>query len=365
MADWSQSIPIIGDVIGGIFDTANTNSVNNTNWDIAKLNNETQYKMFQEQMQYNTKEREATQLYNSPENQRKLYDQAGINPYAMVGNMNPQTVAQSAPAAPSMQVPEVRPNYALGNMFRNIGNDVKVALENEQLGLDNETKRIELSYKTQEKILDLQEKRANIASKKTQTDYDKKNIEYIDKQISILAENLDVLRSTKPEIKKQAQLETKSKELENDAKRLSNQYQEWQNDYAKSHGQKELSLLDAKIKESLSASALNGAMSAKAMAEKAIVDVEKEGVKLDNDEKKRLRGHVLKMARLAEQEVELKNELTKYETGVNGRDWLRAGTSILNGIGTAAVGYAVGRGAKVNPNVQSVKAVPRVPTIMY
>ena len=365
MGNLLKSLPLVSDVIGGIFDSANVNKTNNTNWDIAKLNNETQYKMFQEQMSYNTKEREETQKYNSPENQRMLYEQAGINPYAMVGNMNPQTVAQSAPAAPSMQVPEVRPNMAMGAMFRNLGNDIKVALENEQLGLDNETKRIELSYKTQEKILDLQEKRANIASKKTQTDYDKKNIEYIDKQISLLSENLDVLRSTKPEIKKQAQLETKSKELENDAKRLSNQYQEWQNDYAKSHGQKELSLLDAKIKESLSASALNGAMSAKAMAEKAIVDVEKEGVKLDNDEKKRLRGHVLKMARLAEQEVELKNELTKYETGVNGRDWLRAGTSILNGIGTAAVGYAVGRGAKVNPNVQSVKAVPRVPTIMY
>lgn len=358
-------LPVAGNIVGGILDSINTNKVNNTNWDIAKMNNEFQYKMFQEQMGYNTREREATQEYNAPENQRRLYEQAGINPFAMLGNMNPNTVAQSAPAAPSMQVPEVHENHAMGNMFRNLGADVKMALENEQIGLDNENKRIELSYKTQEKILELQDKRATIASKRVKTDYDRKNIEYLGKQIAILAENLDVLRSTKPEIKKQAQLETKSKELENDAKRLSNQYQEWQNDYAKRHGAKELSLLDAKIKESLSSSALNGAMSVKVMADKALVDVEKEGVKLDVDEKKRLRGHVLKMARLAEQELELKNELTKYETGLNGRDWLRAGTSILNGIGTAAVGYAVGRGAKVNPNIQGVKAVPTTPTIYY
>lgn len=358
-------LPVVGDVIGGIFDSANTNKVNNTNLDIAKMNNEMQYKMFQEQLGYNTRERLATQEYNSPENQRKLYEQAGINPYAMIGQMNPQTVAQSAPAAPSMHSPEILRNEAMGNMFRNIGRDVGVSLENEQLGLDNELKRTELSFKTQEKILSIQDKIADIESKKVKTVSDRESIRVMRKNLDILQENLEVLRGQKPELIKQAQLDTKAKELENQAKTLSNQYQEWQNGYAKRHGAKELSLLDAKIKESLSSSALNGAMSAKAMADKALLDVEKEGVKLDNDEKKRLRGHVLKMARLAEQEVELKNELTKYETGVNGRDWLRAGTSILNGIGTAAVGYAVGRGAKVNPNVQGVKAVPVTPTIYY
>lgn len=358
-------LPGVGDIIGGIFDSVNTNKVNNTNWDIAKMNNEMQYKMFQEQLGYNTKERLETQEYNSPENQRRLYEQAGINPYAMLGNMKPETVAQSAPAAPSMQSPEIHRNDAMGNMFRNLGKDVGVALENEQLGLDNEIKRIELSFKTQEKILSIQDRIAEIESKKVHTAVDREQVRTLQKNLEILEENLDVLRSTKPEVKKQAQLDTKAKELENRAKELSNKYSEWQNDFAKKRGFKELALLDAQVKESLSQSALNGALSAKAMADKALLDVEKEGVKLDNDEKKRLRGHVLKMARLAEQEVELKNELTKYETGVNGRDWLRAGTSILNGIGTAAVGYAVGRGAKVNPNVQGVKAVPTTPTIYY
>ena len=326
---------IISNVLGGVLNANAQESANYQNYRIARDTNAMQYKMFQEQMDYQTAERLATQEYNSPENQRRLYEQAGINPYAVLGNINPNTVAQTAPSAPNQHVPEIKPNEALGNMMNDIARSVGVGLTNEQIGLDNETKRVELAFKTQEKILDIQNKIAEIESKKVHTGVDREQIRTLQKNLDIYEEQLDILRSTKPEVKKQAQLETKSKELENRAKQLSNEYSEWQNEFAKKRGSKELGLLDAQIKQSLSQSALNGALSASAMADKALRDAETAGVKLDNDEKKRLRGHVLKMARLAEQEVELKNELTKYQTGVNGRDWLNATTSILNGIGTA------------------------------
>lgn len=361
-------IPFAADVLGGVFNSLGIQSANESNKDIAKMNNEYAYKMFHEQMDYNTRERLAAQQYNSPANQRRMYEQAGINPYAMVGNMSPESVAQTSPAAPTPQMPNIIPDQSFGKMMSDIGRDVGTALENEQIGLTNEDKRIELRFKVSEKLLGIQDKIAELRAKGVHTDLEAEQYHLLQKQSQMLQEDLDILQATKPEIMKQRQLDTRSKELDNRAKELSNAYTEWQNEYAKKHGLKELALMDAQIKESLSQSALNGALSAKAMAEKALTDVEKQGVQLDVDEKKRLRGHVLKMARLAEEQAELTKELTKYQTGVNGRDVLNAVFQTINGIGTAALGYYVGKGGSTyhtttpRPNPYSVNRNPYLTT---
>ena len=69
--------------------------------------NKKQEEMFHEQMAYQTSEREATQEYNTPANQRQRYEDAGINPYLALGQMDAgNTSAQTAPSAPQLQVPQ-------------------------------------------------------------------------------------------------------------------------------------------------------------------------------------------------------------------------------------------------------------------
>nr|QKE54890.1 MAG: hypothetical protein [Parvoviridae sp.] len=84
-----------GSLLGGLF----------SNWSNrreAQLNREWQEKMLDKQMAYQSKMWNATNAYNSPANKRKLYEEAGFNPYQMVNGMQMgNATASSAPSAPS------------------------------------------------------------------------------------------------------------------------------------------------------------------------------------------------------------------------------------------------------------------------
>lgn len=340
----------LGNIVGGALGANAQASANAANLQIARETNEQQYKMFQEQMGYNTAERIAAQEYNSPNNQRKLYEQAGINPYSVTGNMNSQTVAQSAPSAPAQHVAQVAPNTAFADMARNlgstVGNTLSDALQADALNLDNQSKRIDLQYKTQEKLLAIDEKMADIAHKKNLTEQDRVQLSIMQNQRDELAENLDLLRSNKSEYKKQVKLQTHAARLENKAKALQNEYQDWCNDFAKKKGAKELEQLNAAIAAEWSQVSLNGALSAQAKANAVLSAAEKSGVDLDNQQKKMLRGHVLKMAQLQEQGKQLENNLTRYNTGINTKDWFNNINNLLTPIAIFAATRGLSKGAK-------------------
>ena len=200
---------------------------NKTNKEIAEDTNEQQYKMFQEQMGYQTAERLATQEYNSPKNQRLLYEQAGINPYAVLGTMKPETVAQSAPAAPNQHLPQVVPNSLIGQTLGATAESIKSQLENDSLALDNDSKRIDLMFKTREKLLGIEEKIVDISHKKNLTEQDKVQLSILENQRDSLKEDLDILRSSKQDLILQNKLHTKQMRLDNKARKLANQYNEW------------------------------------------------------------------------------------------------------------------------------------------
>ena len=354
---------VIGSIINSIGNYEAQQAANDTNLQIARETNRQQYDMFKEQLGYQTAERLATQEYNSPVHQRQLYEQAGINPYAVLGNMNSETVAQSAPSAPSQHVAQVQPANLAGSLGSGIADGFSRMLNNESLGLDNDSKRIDLMFKTSEKLLDIDSKIADLQHKRNLNDQDKVQLASMQHQRDMLNEQLDVLRSTKSELKRQERFRSESMRLDNAAKQLANDYQSWKNQYEKQFGEKQLELIDKQVMEVLSQIALNRSMSAKAAAETALTNLQKQGVKLDNQQKKLLRGHVMKMARLEEEGQKLNNELTRYNTGVNGKDWLRMGESIF----APLFGYALGRFGAVKgaANVKGVQAVPRTPTIYY
>ena len=90
---------------------------NQMNYDIAQEANKLNYQMFQEQNAWNREQWNLENEYNSPANQVKRMQEAGINPLWGLGSADPGNAshlesAQSAPAnVAQMQAARVEPGH--------------------------------------------------------------------------------------------------------------------------------------------------------------------------------------------------------------------------------------------------------------
>lgn len=216
-----------GTVVGSLVNSKSVSDANQQNIDLAR-----------EQMSYQTSEREAVQEYKDPSNQRQLYEQAGFNPYMMMGNIN----AGDIQAQTGVGLPRVSPNTAIGDMLGDLGNignssinqyaDLRIKDEQaEQLGIDNKIKSISLQNEAARQLLELQQKRADIANTNMSASEKEKNISFIDRQIATLEENLKYLgeynKARNSEQQGKADLahqQATGQMLENESKKIMNQY---------------------------------------------------------------------------------------------------------------------------------------------
>lgn len=92
----------IGSLAGNIFGSSSTRSTNRTNMKIAQMNNQfaavEAEKNRDFQAQQWQKQFDATNKYNTPSNQRALLEEAGYNPYALLGGTNAMSSGATAPA---------------------------------------------------------------------------------------------------------------------------------------------------------------------------------------------------------------------------------------------------------------------------
>lgn len=275
--------------------------------------NKKQEEMFHEQMAYQTSEREATQEYNTPENQRQRYEQAGINPYLALGQMDAgNTTAQTAPSAPQLQVPQY------GDIISALGDSVKSGisdtqqLEMYQLGLEQQ--RVDARYKLTEKLLQLNSQRADLVLKNQGSHKLDKEIELLDNQIKQTSSDLEFSQKSLSDRLAFQHSQTKIAQLDEQAKQLGNDYQKWFNQFSKERGAKELQQLNASIantwqaiKESGSRIDLNNKNGRLAAANEMLTNAQKRGVHLDNQQKVMLRGYLV-------EGMALDNKAKKYNT---------------------------------------------------
>ena len=119
----SGGASLLGNLFGGLSSGSAQRSANETNLQIAQMNNQRQYQMFQEQNAFNERMYNQMQQYNTPTAQMQRYADAGINPYIAAGNVqtgNVQSALQSAPA-PQMQAAQVQPVTGPGDAMMNAG----------------------------------------------------------------------------------------------------------------------------------------------------------------------------------------------------------------------------------------------------
>ena len=108
---------IIGSLIGGAFQKSAQRAANRTNLAIARETNAQNYQIFREQNEFNKEQFNNYLQYNTPAAQRARYEDAGINPYMALGNMqngNAQSALTSANSAP-MQSTQVQPENGMAN----------------------------------------------------------------------------------------------------------------------------------------------------------------------------------------------------------------------------------------------------------
>lgn len=74
-------------ILANILGRKSNKDTNKSNYHIAQLNNEFNERMLQKQMDYNTDMWNKENAYNTPEQQRKRFEAAGLNPYMMLGNI--------------------------------------------------------------------------------------------------------------------------------------------------------------------------------------------------------------------------------------------------------------------------------------
>lgn len=252
--------------------------------------NKSQEDMFRQQMAYQTSEREAAQQYNTPVNQRKRFEVAGVNPYFALSNIDSGiTTAQSAPGAPTLQAPQYGDILgALTDAIPQGINNYQGFEQSQQLQLGIEQMKVDTRYKLTQKLMDIVEQRVRIQGSKLSNDAKSKELSLLDKQAERLQQDIDATTQDWTEQRKTVVAQRKRAELEADAQQLENDYKAFFNELQKKLGDKQVELLKAEISNQLSQVNVNNKNAANIVADTAIKKAQEKGVRIDNFQKNKI-----------------------------------------------------------------------------
>lgn len=181
-----------GSLLGGIFGSSAQSSANETNMQIAQMNNEFNERMLEKQISYNRENQQVQNQwsedmynkYNSPQAQVKQMQEAGINPYTQgtspIGSN--QTSAQAGAINPPTATPvQVSPVTGMSDAIRQASSMLLqlplLVAETEGKKLDNVGKTIDNDFKvalTQAKLDNLVHSTNNLKLKNTFQDLSNK-----------------------------------------------------------------------------------------------------------------------------------------------------------------------------------------------
>lgn len=152
-----SSVPVVGDIIGGVTGLVSTNMTNNANKNIAKDANKLQYQMFQEGNAFNAEQAQKQMnfqdamyekslknqwdmiKYNDPTNVKARMLEAGLNPSLVMSGTGSTAASGTAPSpasgaagsaagAPSAHAPTMENPF--NNVMQGLGKRIELALMN-------------------------------------------------------------------------------------------------------------------------------------------------------------------------------------------------------------------------------------------
>lgn len=117
-------LPLIGDVVGGLFGAAGTSSSNATNLQAVRETNQAQRELAEYQWEQNIQQWKRENEYNSPQEQMNRLAQAGLNPYLVYSNGN---AIMPAGSSPDYEAPNLQAYQQQASPLQDIGRGVQQA----------------------------------------------------------------------------------------------------------------------------------------------------------------------------------------------------------------------------------------------
>lgn len=163
----------IANGVAGLFGLGSTAATNSANREIARETNAQNYKIFQEQLGWQEKMWNQNNAYNTPLEQRKRLEEAGINPYLALSNMSTgeATMATSS-SSPQMQTgaPMQAPDFSF--IGRSAQNFQDYRIKEQQVTALQEANRqsaVKSRFATAQELADLRLKLADLRKKQQET----------------------------------------------------------------------------------------------------------------------------------------------------------------------------------------------------
>lgn len=139
---------VVGNIVGGVSRNKAQQDANRTNLQIARETNQQNWNMMTYQNQWNEAQNAKMLAYNTPAEQMKRYDQAGINPYLAASQIVPgnQQSQLTSAQAPAMQAAQVQPVTGMADAIQNsissaADSMLKIA-QARDINMDSELKRL-------------------------------------------------------------------------------------------------------------------------------------------------------------------------------------------------------------------------------
>lgn len=275
---------LLSGVLGGLFSSSSQESANKTNLQVARETNALNERMFHESQAWQEDMWNKTNAYNSPENQVKLLTKAGINPAAVYGTGSTSDASlPSSPSAPQMQPGHVEPiDYSwLGNSIDSGIN----AFFNNQI-LNNQVEKGK--YDAQLSKISAEESLRGLEYRCMKTMYDSQASEFAKEQAKL---TLDTLRQTQKDTITQAQWQSKIMEQQYNEtvnkialSKLQQRSLQIANEYAPQLNDAQLRQYKAGIANLFASARNQDAQALESGARKLLVDVQKEGARISNEQ---------------------------------------------------------------------------------
>lgn len=284
---------VLGSVLSGIFGSSSQRSANQTNLEIARETNAQNKELFNQQLAWAEDMWNKTNEWNSPKNQMDMLRKAGINP--ALGSEWQTTSQPGTPSAPQMQGATMNPvDYSwIGN---SVTTGVNAYYNN---SLTNEITRKTSAEAAQAKVkaeLDTHALKYNLM--KIMNDADASG--YAKEQAKI---QLDILNRTQEYSVRQAEWQTKIMEQEyekavNDIaeSQLRQEAQRIANQYAPQLAEAQLKQFHANVAAAYAAAKASDASAMLSAANAAVADLQGEGIKIDNRQKRMIASSIISEA---------------------------------------------------------------------
>lgn len=272
-------------------------SANSQNIAMQRETNALNYQMFQESQAFARDQQKLAMEYNDPAAQAQRLRAAGINPAGVFGNGSVSEVSQAAsPSSPNMVAPQVQPldysgfgaaaQFATQAYFENQLKESQVSkTENESLIA---------SVNAQFELMAFENKLAKVANDKSLSDFERETAKM----------RLSILRETQGALVRQEGLraDVLDKQVEDlqvriDGQKIANNIADIDLDWHNKEKSQNFQLFSAKIAEAYAAARSGDAAAAASLASAALSDAQKDGVKVDNDTKRKVQSYVVQSAK--------------------------------------------------------------------